>query len=247
MHTGRCCDYKVIHEVFYRWLSDASVLHRVSGYIFRYCHYEVHTRMIGWGRLHNQWQSFSRGAATGWCSFWSWSGAWPLAGSCRSFPWCGLVILYGYSDEIVRNVYKVQPSPPRLLSDCFSLTWLHVSSGLGLLCVPGIPWSMESLPFGSRCSHIHFPSCMESFSSPIFKAEQDNGSKLAYALLAVLCFPLTYFWVSFFKKLSFSKTVRKVYLSVNKVCGNLTMFRQCIHHHFTENVFTTLQNFPRWR
>lgn len=50
-----------------------------------------------------------------------------------------VVILYGYSDEIVRNVYKVQPSPARLLSDCFSLTWLHVSSGLGLLCVPGIP------------------------------------------------------------------------------------------------------------
>lgn len=50
-----------------------------------------------------------------------------------------VVILYGYSDEIVRNVYKVQPSPARLLSDCFSLTWICVSSGLGLLCVPGIP------------------------------------------------------------------------------------------------------------
>lgn len=83
---GRCCDYKVIHEVLYRWLSDASVLRRVSDYIF----HEVHNRMIGWGRLHNQWQSFSRGAATGWCSLWSWSGAWSLAGSYRSFPWCGL-------------------------------------------------------------------------------------------------------------------------------------------------------------
>lgn len=213
---GRCCDYKVIHEVLYRWLSDASVLRRVSGYIF----HEVHNRMIGWGRLHNQWQSFSRGAATGWCSLWSWSGAWSLAGSYRSFPWCGLGrgntlwLFWQDCEECLQSPAKSSQTTVRLLF--FDLASCVI--WLGLLCVPGIPWSMECLSFGSRCSHIHFPSCMESCSSPIFKAEQDNGSKLAYALLAVLCFPLTYFWVSFLKEIELFKNSKEgLFQSVNKV------------------------------